>query len=106
MKVMEFLKVFKEPLVLFPIYLLKSIIFSFGMLDFWILGAICFYILIDKIILKADKCVDLYFEAKKMVITENQFRLDVNRDMSDIKNQLNLLKMAVNQPFDKIGKRL
>lgn len=92
MKVKEFLKVFKDPYVLFPLYLTKSIIIQSGMVDFWILGVICFMALSEKVITKLDIGVNRFFDAKEKVISENQFRAGVNADMAKLVEEVNLLK--------------
>lgn len=93
MKVKEFLKVFKDPYVLFLIYLTKSIIYCSGMVDFWILGVICFMALCEKVIFKADSQLTRFFDTKEKVISENTFRAGVNADMAKLVDEVNVLKM-------------
>lgn len=93
MKVKEFLSVFKDPHVLFPLYLTKSIIISSGMVDFWILGVISFVALSEKVINKLDLGFNRYFDTKEKVISENVFRDAVNNDMSKVMEEINTLKM-------------
>ncbi len=102
MKVKEFLKVFKDPYVLFPIYLIKSIILPSGMVDFWILGVICFMALAEKVMSKAEVQVNKYFDAKEKLLSENSFRASVNTDMAKIFEEVNLLKM-INQSKNMFG---
>lgn len=92
MNVKESLKVFKDPCVLFPLYLLKSVILSFGMIDFWILGIISFILLSEKFMSKVEAGINRYFDTKEKVISENTFRANVNSDMSKVFEELNLLK--------------
>jgi len=105
MKSKDFLLLFKDPYVLFPLYLLKSILYSFGMVDFGVLAVIAFFALFEKFLGKAKESVDTYFDIKKSVLSENEFRLQVNKDMSELMTQVQGIKMVVNNPFDKIGKR-
>lgn len=101
----EFLKVFKDPYVLFPIYLLKSIVWSFGMIDFWILFIVAFLALAEKFLAKLEKATDQYFDIKNKVISENEFRNAVNQDMANVKQTLEVMKMSVNKPYENLLKR-
>ena len=101
----EFLKVFKDPYVLFPIYLLKSIVLSFGMIDFWILFIVAFLALAEKFLAKLEKATDQYFDIKNKVISENEFRNAVNQDMANVKQTLEVMKMSVNKPYENLLKR-
>ena len=101
----EFLKVFKDPYVLFPIYLLKSTVWSFGMIDFWILFIIAFLALAEKFLVKLEKAIDQYFDIKNKVISENEFRNAVNQDMANVKQTLEVMKMSVNKPYENLLKR-
>ena len=101
----EFLKVFKDPYVLFPIYLLKSIVLSFGMIDFWILFIVAFLSLAEKFLVKLEKATDQYFDIKNKVISENEFRNAVNQDMANVKQTLEVMKMSVNKPYENLLKR-
>lgn len=102
MKVKEFLKVFKDPYVLFPIYLFKSSIISFGMVDFWILLSIAFMALAEKFLNKANDQVTRFFDAKDKVLSENQFRNNVNTDIARIMEEINTLKV-INQSKNLFG---
>ena len=101
----EFLKVFKDPYVLFPIYLLKSTVWSFGMIDFWILFIVAFLSLAEKFLVKLEKATDQYFDIKNKVISENEFRNAVNQDMANIKQDMAVMKMSVNKPYENLLKR-
>lgn len=93
MKKLEFFKVFKDPYVLFPLYVLKSILFSFGMIDFWILGLILIFAMFEKFVSKLEIGVNRFFDTKEKIISENQFRAGVNADMSKLLEEVNMLKM-------------
>ena len=100
-----FLQVFKDPCVLFPLYLTKSIVLSFGMIDFWILSIIAFVVLTEKVIKQVDKVSDQYFHIKNQVISENDFRKAVNQDMANLKQDMSVMKMSINQPYEKLLKK-
>ena len=106
MKVSNSFSTITDPYVLFTLYLFKASIFSFGMVDFWILVAISTFSLGRLFFSKAEMLINRYFDTKEKVITENEFRAAVNKDMGDIKANLNILNMSVNKPFEKLGKRL
>lgn len=105
MKVKEFLSVFKDPYVLFPIYLFKSIIISYGMVDFWILGAISFMALFEKVISKLDLGFNRFFDTKEKVLSENVFRNAVNTDISKLMEEVNTLKMINSSKNGLFGKQ-
>ncbi len=89
----RFLQSFKDPYVLFPLYVLKSCIFSFGMVDFWILGVIMVLALAEKLMTKVEQGFNRYFDTKEKVISENVFRNAVNTDISKLMEEVNTLKL-------------
>lgn len=90
---------------LIPIYIGKIILLPNIFVDASILFALVLYMLGIKLLDVINDGKNKYFEAKDKVISENEFRANVNKDMSNILTELSGLKMKVGNPFEMVNRK-
>ena len=78
---------------LFSLFVIKSMVYSSGIVDALILGVITLAIL-------GEKISNRYFDVKEKYINENQFRSQVNTDMAKLLQDVSQLKMANYNPLN------
>lgn len=101
----NFFKNLNYPFVLFSLYLVKSVVLP-GEHDTAVLGVIMGLFLGEKLLNKVKLVFDRFFDVKESVISENEFRVQVNDHMGKLQQEVAAIKMGQSpNPLGHLGKR-
>ena len=88
-------------------YILKVILMPNPALDIGIFLILAGYLLGQKLLGLLKEGKDQYFEAKNKVISENEFRLNVNKDIGKIMTDITTINMKIGEhSLNKLNRKI